>query len=1362
MSKEFENMKYVAGRTCTVVNKDEAEHGSWNSGTPLERFATIPAYVLIGEPGAGKTTAFETEAEAQGGTYVTVRDFLTFDDKPEWHGTTLFLDGLDESRIGLIDGRVPLDRIRRKLDRLESPSFRLSCRWAEWFGANDKENLRKVSPDENVTVIRLDPLAQQTIKEILVKNHGVEDADAFIAGAKARGVQELLKNPQTLELLAGVVSQGEWPNSRKETFEQTCRILVREPNREHRLANPGSSDTGKLIEAAGRLCAVQVLTGIAGYTLTDTAMPDSDYPALEEIDGELVGHGRHALGTRLFVGVSEGRFAPVHRQISEFLAAQHIAGLIDHGLPVQRVVALITGFDGELLPTFWNFSSWLAVLSKPSRHWLSRLNASGLIYAEDEQVYSIDERRDILLNLKRQSASNPWCLRSHSWQSGIGRIVSPELEETFREILSNSNRSLEHQPHVMILLQVLADGESLPGLSGLLKDIIVDSSWLPGVRCAALDVFIAYVNNGYFDSEFLGELAEKVNSGEIEDEADEILGILLKALYPKIWSVIEIQNYLRMPKNISRSGEYTKFWTSHVPRESTPKQVCQLLDLIASRFKDYRSFMLGEESKMTRMGVMPLELLDKVLHSSSVAVTVERLLRWLKMASELRSGVPESLTVGIKFRLEWNRDKLKDLVAYSVETCLKDGYPSQCATLVNGWLFGARPFDYGPWCLEMASSESDRHVAEFYLTEALACVSDGKHSSDLTIEKMRAKLSGNAALLKLLDNKTKQFEGPIPQGRVSRGLGKITDTKHQIAWQQQVEAEAQELRRGRGEARLLHRIARAYLGLDEDVTGTTPSERLGNLVGSRADLVAVLRKGLETTLDRADLPDYRRVLRLLNNDRTDALVLPFMAGLDSRERSGRLEVGELNEDQIDLAIMVLYSFKGEYIGPDTTIETVLYRPEWFRTLLRDDPVLVADVLRRCVEEKHRTGKQVAIELYHLARDDDHSEVAGLATLPLLEEFPNADTDHARRELGWLLKAALKNCKRSQVLEVVKKRLARVDLAANQKIHWLTAGYLVKPDLYREDVKIHLKDSGVAFHGVWEFVSEGMFPKELVQEFEADDFEVLIVLIASAIERHGMTQDGWWVVQDLLGTMASIPSPEISETFERLSTKPILALWGPHIADAKARQARKRREHEFRPCDIRQVTKTLDKEDPASAGDLTALLLDVLEDLSKKIRDGSTSDWRQYWNVDGYNRPENPKPEDACRDILLSDLQNRIEQLGIDAQPEGVYAEDNRSDIRASFGGFNVPVEIKRSCHADLWTAIESQLIAKYTRDQGAAGYGIYLVFWFGDAANYPPTKHKGWTPENAVAVKAKLTELLPDRDRHKISICVIDVSLPDC
>ena len=175
---------YVAPRTCTTVGEGGGQEPAERKSIPMARLVDSAAYVLIAEPGAGKTTAFKAEAARKGAAYATVRDFRTFDDKPEWHGTTLFLDGLDEARAGAEDGRMPLDDIRRKLHGLGRPRFRLSCRWADWLAANDKEDLEKVSPDGAVAVVRLDPLSERNVKDILAKNHGVDDADAFVAAAR--------------------------------------------------------------------------------------------------------------------------------------------------------------------------------------------------------------------------------------------------------------------------------------------------------------------------------------------------------------------------------------------------------------------------------------------------------------------------------------------------------------------------------------------------------------------------------------------------------------------------------------------------------------------------------------------------------------------------------------------------------------------------------------------------------------------------------------------------------------------------------------------------------------------------------------------------------------------------------------------------------------------------------------------------------------------------------------------------------------------------------------------------------------------------------------------------------------------------
>ena len=187
---------------------------------------------------------------------------------------------------------------------------------------------------------------------------------------------------------------------------------------------------------------------------------------------------------------------------------------------------------------------------------------------------------------------------------------------------------------------------------------------------------------------------------------------------------------------------------------------------------------------------------------------------------------------------------------------------------------------------------------------------------------------------------------------------------------------------------------------------------------------------------------------------------------------------------------------------------------------------------------------------------------------------------------------------------------------------------------------------------------------------------------------------------------------------------------------------------------------LDSGRPANAADLTALTTDVLRQVGKDLRDGSPSGWRSFWHVDQYDRVTSPLPENACRRPLVLALKPLLTPTGIATQIGGRYADDKRSDIRIACNGLNIPIEIKRSCHRELWSAIQTQLIAKYTRDPGADGYGIYLVFWFGEAEGCRPTPRSSPKPKSAAELQTALLDTLSDLERRKISVLVIDVSKP--
>ena len=151
----------------------------------------------------------------------------------------------------------------------------------------------------------------------------------------------------------------------------------------------------------------------------------------------------------------------------------------------------------------------------------------------------------------------------------------------------------------------------------------------------------------------------------------------------------------------------------------------------------------------------------------------------------------------------------------------------------------------------------------------------------------------------------------------------------------------------------------------------------------------------------------------------------------------------------------------------------------------------------------------------------------------------------------------------------------------------------------------------------------------------------------------------------------------------------------------------------------------------------------------------TSDWRQYWNTPT-NEHWNPKVENLCRDNLLSDLR-RVLPPDVSADPEGVYADDRRADIRVTHGNVNVPVEIKRSNHKDVWTAMEDQLINSYAKDPNAGGYGIYLVFWFGKEHCTP---YQGKRPKTLAKFEQDLQQLLKHEEAQRITVMVIDVARP--
>jgi hypothetical protein len=87
-------------RTC--VRQFDTKDDRAAEPTPLNDTQALMAYVLLGDPGLGKSEAFRQEADAVGGHRISAGDFLALD-HPELKDSALpvFIDGLDETRAGI-------------------------------------------------------------------------------------------------------------------------------------------------------------------------------------------------------------------------------------------------------------------------------------------------------------------------------------------------------------------------------------------------------------------------------------------------------------------------------------------------------------------------------------------------------------------------------------------------------------------------------------------------------------------------------------------------------------------------------------------------------------------------------------------------------------------------------------------------------------------------------------------------------------------------------------------------------------------------------------------------------------------------------------------------------------------------------------------------------------------------------------------------------------------------------------------------------------------------------------------------------------------------------------------------------------
>ena len=1369
-------MGVIVARTVTVVGGGDRGDGGRSDALdggershPLGDFRPERSYVLLGDPGAGKTTAFKEEANAEGhATFVTARRFIRgrIEDHPAWENRTLYIDGLDEVRAGRRDARGPLDRILERLEELGRPRFRLSCRAADWLGRSDAGEIVSTKGYKDLKILHLDPLANQHVQEI-ARVLGVPDVPSFLAQAHQSGIEGMLHNPLLLELLAKASGADELPDDRLGTLEAACRKLTQEWNEEHQAGHRSAPavPVERIMDAAGHLSALLLLSDRDrvsldppedANTLSPEDIPDGDQRALQR-----------ALKSNLFAVDRDGYLDTVHRHIAEFLGARFLDGRITsrHGVPASRVLSLMTGEDGVVVTELRGLSAWLAAFNADSRRYLIETDPIGVALHGDVGRFRGGEMEDLLRALaERADEIDAW-----SWPPVVlASLIDRTTLQVLSRYLADDDRTDGRQAVVHLLLQAMCrDAQKRTGgsrrspaaLAANLEETVRDSTWQPRLRSSALRALVRCAPR---DVATLISLLDAARDGRVKDEEWRLRATLLEHLYPDHVGPERIWDYWEPREAYGPVGRPGMYRYQRLIERTDDSDVLTLLRALVDLGPKFREGLAGDLLLMVIQ-----RLVRRALAAAGDEADVSTVYDWLELVDvhSLQARRPES--VAVSRWLAGRPDLQKRLTLEGLDRVSGSGAEEADETDVvvghrGRWfqvqqiIFGARrPEDFPAWCLRQAvDATATRIEVALELLEKSQPWHQGHSDKGLSIEEVQSATEPFPKLRRRVELLIQGRE-ELPEERQFNEEVKEFQRKERREKDQFIEAVREriaDLKAGECSPGILHHLAVSYHAFFGEDRISSPRQRVAKLLGEDIHLTEAALEGFRRVIERDDLPTLRELIRLDEQEKMSYLALPILAGLDLVDP----------ESLEDRSVSEITRAAGLYY---LTTLNVQKHPKWYRKALRSHPESVAEALIKVTRSRVRR-RQNSLYLWHLGREEAHEEVARRASPHLLRAFPTRCTEPQISALQELLLAAIR-WKVKGTEDILRQKVANSDLDVAQRALWLAADLFLSP-AHGASQLVEFVERGEEARSrhVVRFLAPSDMDR-LPMLWGSGELQKLIALLGSrytpwrpkpslraeVVDEERTRAEG--LIAGWAATLASRTDSAACQALQDLVEDPNVQPWHLLLRRRRDEQILARRSATFSTAYLSAVQATLSNKAPANATDLAAVIVDRLEELGKRIRRGNTDDWRQYWNEDPRGQPSEPKHEESCRDALLSALRPTLPD-GVDAQPEAHYARSKRTDIRVSFKGHAIPVEVKKDSNQRLWSAVDNQLVRKYTIDPESSGFGIYLVLWFGQGRGpVPPTGRRPKTPEE---LRERLEAQLDGPSRHRIRVVVIDVS----
>ncbi|MEO5372322.1 MAG: hypothetical protein H7833_19810 [Magnetococcus sp. DMHC-1] len=1340
-----------------LFSRLDSQKGEPDASCPLSGFIAEPALVILGEPGMGKTTSFiEGAKEEENAEYLTIRQFLRRNPS-DLQGKTLYLDGLDEQRAGKADGNQVIDEIIGKLGKLGRPGFRLSCRTADWYGELDESNLREASSNETITVIRLEPLKEEQILEIVASKN--LNGDKFLEDARRSGIEEWVTNPQHLVMVLKVVSRGQaWPETRKELFERACLELAQEHNETHRRAGRSTPiEPMLLLRTAGLICVMILRADLEGMAL-DQSNATNEFPDLTQFQNANLPLAQ-AARTKLFRHPAPERATYYHRTMAEYLAALFLAHQMDHGLPAERVRRLLTTKNGIVPSHLRGLHAWVATLC-PERFisLFIQTDPLGMVFYGDPASLPVSRKENILDGIVALSEKNPWFRAGHWGSRPLGRLADPALGKWFQAILSDWKNQKSHL--LDTILDIIFRGKSPAITRDVLLKFICNPDASSNHRAKAAEAFIAYYQDSLRD--LLPVLKEE---GEYSkpDDGQRLRAVLLKALYPSCLTPDELFSCLS-PVLGDNLGFYDSFLKRElvklVPSKQLPNFMSALIVFINKKGNSRDTFSVWQS--------LACETLARAMEQHGERVSIETLYTWLSIGVN-NSNIVIFDQIKIEHHasriLNWlnaRPEKVKKLFLFWVQHTPVDKLEQdvrQFWVRVQPWQLPP-PIWFADWCLDLAANNSDEAVSIALFRIGASCLLRQPPESPYPLDRVFSFIECYPRFQPFLE--------PYLYYQLRDDDWKMINIRNQ----NKNSTEDMENKNIEYLSNNLDKIRNAfdidaiiYLGtiyqgwtIDEDKEAT-PRERLQ--IKTSPEIVQAAEEGFVHCVMNYTCPTPEEIGKFSAEKKIYSISSPVLAGMDLIEE--RLQdFSNVPEATLKSAIAFRLAFhiEDQY-------------PAWFKRIMKDQPELVVNTCQSFWMAQLQAGKDSIGGLYNLARDDFLSGVAHKVAVPILKQCPDLDGDSLRDLLVSALRWGDRQEFHALLLEILNDPKSQVpgwplwaaaDFVLDQCQWSKTYPILVQN---QADAAKFLRFVGDITHGdgvnIKGIISRSSLPVSAVRDLVMVYGKLYSPFVS--IFGSGWGQSSEETISNHITSMINRIATELSEeathALQALANYPDISGWHLHIQYTLANHQQQVADNSFDTLSAEKVFRSVMGGIPSTAGDLQALVVDQIRTIARELRDGNTDGYKIFWNLDKHGRTTNPIPEEDGRDRLLEKLRPLLSPLNIHAEPEGHHADDKRSDIKVTYGKWILPIEIKRDKHNQLWQALENQLINQYMRDSVKDGYGIYLVFWFGEhgqGLQKPPGKSGISLPSTPVELEDSLQQTIPPAYRHSVQVVVVDVS----